>query len=411
LTPESLRKELRLDNITHTLFGAAVGEVAQTGSATAAERRLFMAGSVVAANLPDIDLIYTRITPAPLGYLLHHRGHTHTIAGLLGLGLLLAIAVRFSPAARQLASAHRTRLWAALALNLVAHVALDGFNSYGVHPFFPFDGRWFYGDAVFIFEPWLWVVLGIAAFRNARRGLWRVLTATLLTIIIAAVGLLGVVPMAVVVLLAIASVVLGVVADRASPRARATAALAGCALFMTGMLGVTRVARAQVLATVAQNSRGQVVDVVLTPDPGVPICWSVILLETNGASNELVSRRGTLSILPRVHPSSACVSRRLMTDESRPLPSPATVAWSDEFHEPLAPLRLLYDRDCWVRAWLQFGRAPAVRDGRILDLRFDTGVRANFSALPIARDPAVSGCPARVTSWGLPRGDVLGGAR
>jgi len=35
-----------------------------------------------------------------------------------------------------------------------------------VHPFYP---NWYCADAVFIFEPWLWVVLGVAAALNTRR--------------------------------------------------------------------------------------------------------------------------------------------------------------------------------------------------------------------------------------------------
>jgi inner membrane protein len=405
------RKELCLDNITHSLFGAAVAEVAQPESASAAERGLFMAGSIIAANLPDIDLIYTGITPAPLGYLLHHRGHTHTIAGLLGLGLILAIALRLSPTARRLTRAHRLRLWGALGLNLIAHVSLDGLNTYGVHPFFPFDARWFYGDAVFIFEPWLWMLLGVAALRNAQRPSWRGLTAVLLAILIVAIGALGVVTVTAAALLAISAVVLGIATKDTSRPVRSAIALAGTAFFVTGMFGISRLARAQVLGAVAEDSRGEIVDVVLSPDPAVPICWTVIVLERNAASGDLISRRGTLSMMPRLHPPSACVSRRFMPGDNGPLSSPGAIAWSDEFHDPVARLRLLYDRDCWVRAWLQFGRAPTLQDGRILDLRFDTGVRSNFSALRIPADPASAGCPAHVTAWGLPRRDVLGVSR
>ena len=200
-------------------------------------------------------------------------------------------------------------------------------------------------------------------------------------------------------------------ATYASRPVRSAIALAATACFVTAMFGTSRMARAQVLGAVAQDSRGEIVDIVLSPDPGVPICWTVIVLERNAASGDLISRRGTLSTMPRFHPSSACVSRRFMPDDHRPLSPSGAVTWSDEFHQPLAGLRLLYDRDCWVRAWLQFGRAPALRDGRILDLRFDTGVRSNFTALPIVDDPASEGCPAHLTAWGLPRGDVLGVSR
>src|SRR5690606_16081369 len=29
--------------------------------------------------------------------------------------------------------------------------------NYGVHPFWPVDNRWFYGDTIFIWEPLLWI--------------------------------------------------------------------------------------------------------------------------------------------------------------------------------------------------------------------------------------------------------------
>ena len=124
-----------MDNITHSLIGAAAGELALPSVATPAERRLILAGNILAANLPDIDVLYTRITEPPLGYLLHHRGYTHTVAGILGLGLLLAFVLALSPTARRLAATNRVRLWAPLALNLIGHVWLDSFTTYGVHPF------------------------------------------------------------------------------------------------------------------------------------------------------------------------------------------------------------------------------------------------------------------------------------
>jgi hypothetical protein len=103
------------------------------------------------------------------------------------------------------------------------------------------------------------------------------------------------------------------------------------------------------------------------------------------------------------------VSHRFTAGQSDPLPA-GVIAWTEEIHQPLAQLRDLHDRDCWVRAWLQFGRAPVIRNGRILDLRFETGQRGNFTAMALARDPS-SGCPAYVTPWALPRADVLDTSR
>src|SRR3954447_21846318 len=125
-----------VDNITHSFVGVAIAELARPVSATPDERRMLTAGAVIAANLPDIDLAYTWITPPPLGYLLHHRGYTHTVAGLLALAVALPLAMRLGPAVRLSSSRALAWLWGTVAINLIGHVGLDALNSYGVHPFY-----------------------------------------------------------------------------------------------------------------------------------------------------------------------------------------------------------------------------------------------------------------------------------
>ncbi len=60
-------------------------------------RTAFIRAGIVAANAPDVDLLYTGITEAPLGYLLHHRGHSHTLPGLVALGLVIWAGLRLLP--------------------------------------------------------------------------------------------------------------------------------------------------------------------------------------------------------------------------------------------------------------------------------------------------------------------------
>ena len=62
-----------MDNVTHALVGAAMAECAVPRGALARTRTVFIAAGVVAANAPDVDLLYTGLTEAPLGYLLHRR--------------------------------------------------------------------------------------------------------------------------------------------------------------------------------------------------------------------------------------------------------------------------------------------------------------------------------------------------
>ena len=52
---------------------------------------------------------------------------------------------------------------------MLSHVALDLLNNYGVRLLMPFSGRWFYGDSVFIIDPWLWLILGTGVWRSWSR--------------------------------------------------------------------------------------------------------------------------------------------------------------------------------------------------------------------------------------------------
>jgi inner membrane protein len=54
-------------------------------------------------------------------------------------------------------------------LALYSHLFLDFLNNYGVRLLAPLEWRWFYGDAVFILDPWLWLVLGGGVWLARRR--------------------------------------------------------------------------------------------------------------------------------------------------------------------------------------------------------------------------------------------------
>src|SRR5687768_17156107 len=88
-----------MDNVTHTLAGLLLAESAVRLRARAAGaepsarwRTVASLSSMVAANLPDADLLYTGVGGDRLAYMLHHRGHTHTIllaivGGILAWGI------------------------------------------------------------------------------------------------------------------------------------------------------------------------------------------------------------------------------------------------------------------------------------------------------------------------------------
>ena len=178
-----------MDNLTHSLVGLAA---AKAGLGRQTPYATFVC--VAAANLPDIDIVARAGGPA--FYLQHHRGITHSIVGMLALAfafpLLFAACERLW--ARLKGREPRARLKGLLVCSVllsVSHPLLDWTNSYGVRPLLPWDARWFYGDLLFIVDPWVWLALGgacsLLATARWRVGAWGLLAlaATLLFIRVA----------------------------------------------------------------------------------------------------------------------------------------------------------------------------------------------------------------------------------
>lgn len=397
-----------MDNITHALAGVAMAECALPHAAAHSTRKVFMVAAVVAASAPDVDLAYTWIVESPLGYLLHHRGHSHTLLGLFVLGAAILGACRLWPVARRTSSELRWRFHLMLAAALMSHLLLDAANVYGTHLLHPLTARWYYGDAVFIFEPWLWLVLGVAAARNAsgpwsRRLLWSLNVVLPLALLAA-----GLIRPGVLLLLALAGAALWASLAKSVPKIRATVALAGTAIVLVGFLGASPLAKAAAIDAIRAADGAQVIDVAANPNPAVPWCWSVVTIERTFDDMSLVVRRGTVSLLPALVPPETCVSHRLLSTARPPgLPEgTGAVRWNREWQVDLAGLRSLAATDCRVAAWLQFGRVPFIERGHIVDLRFDNPIGGNFSAMAIGGDGPTA-CPSNLTRWEWPRADVL----
>ncbi|MGH7560935.1 MAG: metal-dependent hydrolase [Gemmatimonadales bacterium] len=156
-----------MDNLCHTLVGAALAE---TGLGRRA--RHATAALVIGANAPDLDVL-AAFTEHGLGF---RRGITHGIPALVVLpfvltGVLLLWDRRRS--GRGQGDAGPGQLLLVSALAVATHPALDWMNVYGMRWLMPFDRTWTYGDALFIIDPWLLVILGlgwIVGRRLRRRG-------------------------------------------------------------------------------------------------------------------------------------------------------------------------------------------------------------------------------------------------
>ncbi|MEO8624506.1 MAG: metal-dependent hydrolase [bacterium] len=378
-----------MENITHSLVGATLAELALPATATTAQRRIFFTAGIIAANLPDADLLYARITAPPLGYLLHHRGHTHTLGGLVAQALLIGLIALLPPLRKRIGTGG-TRFGLLISAALLSHLVLDSWNSYGVHPFWPFDNRWLYGDAIYIAEPWLWILLGVAAVMNARSRLPRVMIATLLGVLIIVVAWFKFISIIAFASLTLFAVSMALMMTNLPRRARAMAALATATVFVVAMFGISHVVEQRAIASIARAPGAQVVDMALSPEPANPLCWSALGVVKDERAGEYVMTRGSVALVD--------IARCGAADHGR-------VVWEAPVRQSLTNLRHSVRDDCRVRAWMQFGRAPAFANAQITDLRFGGLDRTNFTTmLPAAPNQA---CPRHLTAWAYPRADLL----
>lgn len=152
-----------MDPLTHTLAGAALGS-----TRLGAKTRLALPALVIGANLPDIDaVLYLVDGDLALEF---RRGWTHGVAALLVLPLVQTMLLLLYARARPSEETTTDPRWL-LALSTIgvwSHPALDWLNTYGMRWLMPFRPTWFYGDSVFIMDPWLWLILGIGYLAGRR---------------------------------------------------------------------------------------------------------------------------------------------------------------------------------------------------------------------------------------------------
>ena len=168
-----------MDNLTHSLVGALIGQAGlkrKTG--------LAMPALIIGANIPDVDAACLFWLDG-VQHLAFRRGITHGPIAWLVLPLVLA-AVLYAFDAWQAKRGNRPggRLpvsfkWLLILsfIGCLTHPAFDWLNSYGIRFLEPFSQRWFYGDILFIIDVWLWAIMGTATWLSLRRekrgGNWR----------------------------------------------------------------------------------------------------------------------------------------------------------------------------------------------------------------------------------------------
>lgn len=382
-----------MDNVTHTLIGIAAAELLVTSRKKA--RVPLWTASALANNLPDLDVILTWGKHSDrLDYLLHHRGHTHTflLAPLQGL-ILLGILWLFW---RRRSNVPWKEITFLALLGPFLHVFADSWNTYGVHPFWPWYNRWVYGDLVFIVEPWLWAIFLPLLWKRCESIVGKAISLSLLAAI---VGLSWYHPFVQFgPALAVTFFAAGWLALQKKIQSDRTRILSAVAL-VASMLGIFGLAQSQVRSRFAADSN---TEVVVLMHPANPLCATVYAAGFAGDSYK--ATLWSASSLPGLVPAESCgsFSEAETTANLQKIPGIAATAAVAPLGE-FVSTRAEFDRraaTCRGRAFLRFARIPFwfTHEGEDYfgDLRFDRDRAISFAEIPLG---AERGCPRFDAPW------------
>lgn len=158
-----------MDPACHTLVGATLAE-------TGLKRRTALGAAtlIIGANLPDLDIL--TYVDSEVTALWLRRGVTHSLPAMVLLPVLLAGGMlawdRLVRRRRGRSSPIQVAPLQILLLAFLAvatHPVLDFMNTYGMRWLMPFSDSWYYGDTLFIVDPWIWAVLAAGIYLARKR--------------------------------------------------------------------------------------------------------------------------------------------------------------------------------------------------------------------------------------------------
>lgn len=395
-----------MDNLTHALVGILISHslVKKPELRTAATWI-----GVLASNLPDIDLVMQPFFDDPkLGYLVHHRGYTHTIPVALGLlPLALGLGTRIGGLRWfGLEASARRQLLTVGVVGVLLHMGADAWNNYGVHPFWPVWPEWIYGDFIFILEPLLLAMMLPYALWTAKTRLgmagWALPLLAVLGLVWAMPGLPLAAGIGTTLFIAL---MLGLQHRLRSVTVAISGVLAVLALFLTG----SQMAEAHLkthLQAIAPQER--YVDTSLTPTPGLPVCWQFILQSRADNDSRVQERLGYLSLWPALLSADDCAFRLGNERSARLEPLTAStlpgMSWVGQVSLPVNSLKAYAQGDCRIESLLHFTRMPYWQEdsaGGLLmgDLRYDFEPGLGFSELMLTPHTAPGDCSPYSAAW------------
>lgn len=432
-----------MDNLTHSLVGYAVAKSAKHlrfkkldltekfKNPKISSFLIFI--SILAANFPDLDLLYSLYDSSQLGYLVHHRGHTHTFILALPQALIALVlsALIFKIKDKV--------IWCwgfvLIAINISLHIALDSLNIYGVHPFYPWDNQWYYGDRVFIIEPWIWFSILPLAITPIKK----VLSVKLVLILffLMTLGLaykIEMMTMGTGLILSFYFLLMLWLFNKMFESTKTILALSFTLITILGFI-VEGLRVEEKIRIIFQNQNkivaesvgnpvdlkidsSQLVDLAMTPYPGNPFCWNIYSVRLLGddsynvAVGQFQSQNFWIFKCPKGMFNKEKNNNLKLTQKNdelnkiKEIPKIQGMKWIQVYEA--SKNKLFNDQDdCRLKNWFQFVRIPyQTESGNYVDLRFySRSSRAGFSDLDL--NDQSQKCVKIQAPWVAPRKKLL----
>ncbi|HYX27969.1 MAG TPA: metal-dependent hydrolase [Pyrinomonadaceae bacterium] len=280
-----------MDNLAHSLVGLTAAKAGLDKLSPYAT-----SVCVVSANIADADFI-TLFFGDRWTLLQYHRGITHSIVGTIAIGLIVPTFVFLFEriVTRMRGRPPKIRFAGLLLASMIAaatHPFMDWTNNYGVRPLLPWSGRWFYGDLVFIADPYIWLGLGAVAFLLTSDKRWKLIGWSFIAAI-ATLVLIGASrqtdPEAFAVRIALAIWTIGIIVAvslrRLGPKPllgsrAAMIALASLVLYWTGLAfahGRASAQTASLAASIAHEHHESLIKTATMPTEASPFRWQSVV--------------------------------------------------------------------------------------------------------------------------------------
>jgi inner membrane protein len=372
-----------------------------------------MVTSIIANNFPDLDLMVTAFMDPQLGYILHHRGHTHTLAFTLLQPLLILGFLRLYQRWKGTSWSKEDWHWffGLAFFGGMMHLGMDSWNVYGVHPFWPLNNHWYYGDFVFIIEPLFWMTLIPWLYSKMQNRWSRNLLFFFYTIGLSALFFVYFTTPWYPLLVLVLGLSYGLFIHKQTNSARqAWLSLAATMLVFCALLGSSIWLKNMLRKALhQQDPHEKIADIALISYPSNPFCYQWISVGYHKKSRDYIMRKGIFSFFPQLLqcPQFGSETTAHLTPSSESLRTQfgGLVGSQKVFRRPLQELRALKGH-CQLDAAMQFIRTPSWKlsphshSFYIGDLRFDRRKAHDLAEFEFPLTPQT--CPPLRPPWVAP---------